>query len=244
MDIPHCIHQIWIQGADALPRRYRAGASTWVRRNAGWTHQIWDEVSLRGLMLARAPEWWDVYARQPEVEAKADVARYAVLDTLGGLYADIDTECRRPVAALLESSSARLHTTFYSWDMRAPIDCATNSVVASAPGHPIWPLVLRQVAVNGLHITVVCRTGPEMLRPILRRYAEENPGQVGLIGYPHAITTFITSRLALRAISRVRRENCILDFNDSARRAARPKLNGHSLLAFARRTPRRLFGRG
>jgi mannosyltransferase OCH1-like enzyme len=241
MEIPRCIHQIWIQGADAMPRRYRAAASTWARKNTDWTHRIWDEASLRRLMLARASDWWAVYARQPEVEAKADVARYALLSTLGGLYADIDTECRRPVARLLETSRARLHTTCYTGDSRPPIDCATNSVVASAPGHPIWPLVLRRVKDNGLHMLVVCRTGPEMLRPILRQYAEENPGQIGLIVYPHAFTTFITPRFAMRVISRVRRENCILDFNDSGRRAAQAQANGYSLLV---RTPLRLFGRG
>lgn len=220
MDIPRSIHQIWIQGADALPPQYRAAALTWKNRNPGWTHRLWDEESLRALMLARAPEWWAVYSVQPEVEAKADVARYALLQTFGGLYADIDTECRRPIAPLLARSDSRLQATYYSNDRRSPIECATNSVVASCPGHPIWPLVLRRLQTNGLHMLVVCRTGPDMLRPILRQYTEDNPGDVALIGYPHAITTFILPRLSMRAISWMRKENCILDFNDSGRRAA------------------------
>jgi mannosyltransferase OCH1-like enzyme len=243
MEIPRCIHQIWIQGIDEVPRRYRAASSTWARRNAGWTHRIWDERSLRELLSARALPWWALYARQPEVEAKADVARYALLHTLGGLYADIDTECRRPVARLLETSDARLHATFYTGDTREPIDCATNSVIASAPGHPIWPLVRSRVEGNGLNLLVVCRTGPDMLRPILRQYAEEHPGQVGLIGYPHAFTTAIMSRLLMRAMSRVQRQNCILDFNDSARRAAELESRVHALPASVARGLRRLSGR-
>lgn len=219
MHIPHCIHQIWIQGATALPRHYHAAARIWQRRNPRWTYRLWDDASLRALMLARAPDWWAVYAVQPEFEAKADIARYALLHAIGGLYADIDTECRRPIAPLLARSGSRLQATYYS-DIRDPLECATNSVMASSPGHPIWPLVLGRVQLNALDTPPVWRTGPEMLRPILRQYAVENPGDVALIGYPHAITTFRLPKFTMRAISWVKKENCILDFNDSARRAA------------------------
>jgi mannosyltransferase OCH1-like enzyme len=240
MDIPRCIHQIWIQGADAVPPRYRAAALTWKKRNPGWTHRLWDEKSLRALMLARAPEWWAVYSVQPEVEAKADVARYALLHAIGGLYADIDTECRRPIGPLLARSNSRLHATYYSGDRRSPIECATNSVVASCPRHPIWSLVLRRLEGNGLHMLVVCRTGPDMLRPLLRQYAEDNPGDVTLIGYPHAITTFIMPRVSMRALSWMRRENCILDFNDSGRRARAAAFGRKTWLAALLRNLRRL----
>jgi mannosyltransferase OCH1-like enzyme len=244
MEITRCIHQIWIQGAAALPPRYRSAVSTWKTRNPGWTHHLWDDASLRGLMRARASDWWAVYSMQPEAEAKADVARYALLHTIGGLYADVDTECRRPLDRLLAPGDARLHATFYSGDTRPPVDCATNSVLAGRPGHPIWPLVLRRLETNGLHLDVVFRTGPDMLRPILRMYAEENPGDVRLIGYPHAITTAFMPRLRMRAISRMRGQNCILDFNDSARRAAAAHAAGYSIHARWVRNLRRLIRKG
>jgi mannosyltransferase OCH1-like enzyme len=218
MHIPRAVHQIWIQGVDRLPPQYRATTRTWQMRNPGWVHRVWDEPSIRALMIERVPGWWPLYAMQPEVEAKADIARYALLDAMGGLYADIDTECRRPIERLL-AGDATLQLTFFSGDTREPVDCATNSVIASCPGHPIWRLVMQSVERNDLATMVVCRTGPDMLRPILRGYADEHPGDVRLIGYPHAITTAMMPRRTMRAISWIRRENFILDFNDSARRA-------------------------
>ena len=137
-------------------------------------------------------------------------------------------------------SHSRLQATYYSGDRRSPIDCATNSVVASCPRHPIWSLVLRRVENNGLHMLVVCRTGPDMLRPVLRQYAEENPGDVTLIGYPHAITTFIMPKVSMRALSWMRRENCILDFNDSGRRGTTAALGIKTWPAAALRNLRRL----
>jgi mannosyltransferase OCH1-like enzyme len=225
MQIPHVVHQIWLQGVERLPRYYRAAAARWKARNPGWTHRVWDEPSIRALMRARAPDWAPIFDGQPELEAKADVGRYALLEALGGVYADIDTECRRPVARLLQGP-ARLHVTCYSGDSRDPVACATNSVIASSPRHPIWPRMLAAVAANDRNLMVVFRTGPEVLRPILRAYAEDHPGDVRVIGFPHAITTAMMSRRWMRCLSWVHRENCILDFNDSARRAAAAERRG------------------
>jgi hypothetical protein len=51
------------------------------------------------------------------------------------------------------------------------------------------------------------------------------------------------SRLLMRAMSRVQRQNCILDFNDSARRAAELESCVHSIPASVARALRRLSGR-
>ena len=208
-----------------MPRDYRTAALTWKRRNPGWAHRMWDDHSLRALMSDCAPEWLRAYAAQPEMEARADVGRYALLDLFGGVYADIDTECRRPIASLLAGSDSRLQLTIYS-NPRSdpdPFAHATNSVMASFPGHPVWSRARSGIEENAQQRWVVARTGPLMLRPILRRYAEEHPGDIRLIGYPYSITTFMLPKPYMRLLSWMRRENCLLDFNDSARRAAREK---------------------
>jgi mannosyltransferase OCH1-like enzyme len=241
MRIPRQVHQIWIQGADVLPQQYRSGVSSWKKHNTGWTHRLWDEESLRALMLERGPDWWPLYASQSDVEAKADVGRYALLETLGGVYADIDTECRRPLAPLFERSAARFQATCY-WDhARKPIDCVTNSVIGSTPDHPIWRSVFHAVANNHGTMLTIFRTGPEMLRPIVRRYAAEHPDDVAVIGYPYAITTCFVPKVSMRMMSRTAPENCILDFNDSGRRAIR-----REIVRFPSRVVRglgRFFGR-
>jgi mannosyltransferase OCH1-like enzyme len=214
--IPRIIHQIWAQGVDVMPQRYRELSRTWVRRNPGWVHRLWDEASLRELL--GGGRWWRVYERQPEVVARADVARYALLQRFGGIYADVDTECRRPLDTL--TGESRICVTTYSHPRPAPTRFAdaTNSVLASVPAHPLWDDVLAWLeddASAGLFITE--RTGPAMLSGLLERHAED----VRLVRFPQALTTSILPAAVMRAFSRVVTRNCILDFNDSGRAAVR-----------------------
>ena len=87
MNIPAIIHQIWIQGANTVPARYRENSHTWRKKNPDWEYKLWDESSLRALMTEKAPEWLLLYNWQNEVVARADVGRYVVLQQYGGLYA-------------------------------------------------------------------------------------------------------------------------------------------------------------
>ena len=40
---------------------------------------------------------WDLYRRYPEMIQRVDAARYMLLHHFGGLYADFDVECVRPL---------------------------------------------------------------------------------------------------------------------------------------------------
>jgi mannosyltransferase OCH1-like enzyme len=220
MSIPRIIHQIWVQGAGELPARYRDATATWRARNGGWTHRLWDESSLREALLKHRPEWWPIYAAQPELVARADVARYALLQIFGGVYADVDTECTRPIEPLIEHSAATLQVTLYSKPRRAPnrfVD-VTNSVMASRAGHPVWSRVLdRLITHHHPGINLLSRTGPYMFWPLVQEHAAVQPDDVRLIHYPHALTTAFLPRFCMRALSTIRRDNCILDFNDGGR---------------------------
>ncbi|HUR80983.1 MAG TPA: glycosyltransferase [Thermoanaerobaculia bacterium] len=214
--IPRIIHQIWIQGAAALPARYRELTATWTLRHPGWTHRLWDESSLRAVLNGTA--WWRVYEKQPELTARADVARYALLQRFGGVYADVDVECRRPVDSLL--GDARLCVTNYTHPRPAATRFAdaTNSFLASVPAHPLWDDVLARLEDEAhANCFVTERTGPAMLAGILETHADD----VHLVRFPHAFTTSLVPALTMRAFSRVVAANCILDFNDSGRATAR-----------------------
>lgn len=214
--IPRIIHQIWVQGVDAMPQRYVELTATWARRNPGWTHRLWDETSLRALL--ERGRWWPVYDAQPEVVARADVARYALLQRFGGVYADVDSECRRPIDALLGRS--RICVTTYSHPRPAPTRFAdaTNSVLASVPAHPLWDDVLAWLEdERTARLFITERTGPEMLSRLLRNHAAD----VRLVRFPRALTTGFFPLPVMRAFSRVVPANCILDFNDSGRAEVR-----------------------
>lgn len=229
--IPRIIHQIWIQGIDVMPARYQELTSTWRRHHPGWTHRLWDEGSLRALL--EGTRWWRAYLKQPELIARADVARYALLQRFGGIYADADIECCRPIDTLVRG--ARLYVTKYSHlrPARSRFSHATNSFIASVAAHPLWEDVLARLedeATAGLFF--LKRTGPGMFARALERHADD----VRLIRFPHAFTTALIPARVMRAFSRVVASNHMLDFNDSGRAAGRRILR----LAWRRATLRRV----
>jgi mannosyltransferase OCH1-like enzyme len=231
MKIPKIIHQIWIQGQASLPEIYRTASKTWQKNNRDWNYTLWDGPALREFMATEAPEWLPLYDAQGEMEAKADVARYALLLVRGGLYADMDTECLRPAAGLLGRSQASLFLQVY--DCFHPVDYAqiANSVIASVPDHPIWRQVRAQIERNPSPSYVPARTGPILLWSVVKSYAEDNVQDVCFWDHRQVLTKFYLPRACMRWYGFIRRKICVLDFNDSLREALLRELRRpHQLL--------------
>ncbi|WP_231716771.1 glycosyltransferase family 32 protein [Burkholderia ubonensis] len=129
--IPKTLHQIWYQGEHALPDKYRRYHASWRRHHPDWTLRVWDAHTLRE-HVATHQRWflprYDAFAHDIQ---RIDSARYCVLDTLGGLYADMDIESLRPVDALLDGRELVLSAT----------RGYNNALIGSAPGHPLWHAV-------------------------------------------------------------------------------------------------------
>lgn len=217
-----------------MPQRYRENADTWSRRNPGWMHRLWDEWSLRELLLGGA--WWPLYTAQPDLAARADVARYALLQHFGGVYADIDTECRRAIDPLFVRSAARLHVSLYTHPRRRRWNDLTNSFLASTPAHPLWSDVLARLARHDVaSLPTTERTGPAMLARLLEQHDARTPADVRIIGLPFAFTSALVPVPLMRLFSRLRRENCLLDFNDAGRAEVRRVIRRAVRAGFERR---------
>ncbi|AJX32585.1 glycosyltransferase family 32 protein [Burkholderia oklahomensis] len=130
--IPKTLHQIWYQGEHALPEKYRRYRASWRRNHPDWTLRLWDARALREHVAAHH-RWflprYDAFAHDIQ---RIDSARYCVLATFGGLYADVDIESLRPVDALLDGHELVLSAT----------RGYNNALIGSAPGHPLWRTVL------------------------------------------------------------------------------------------------------
>jgi mannosyltransferase OCH1-like enzyme len=240
MRIPAVIHQIWIQGTELLPKSYRKSTGTWRKRNPGWQYHLWDDQSLRAFMRARSSQWLPLYESETDTIAKADIARYAVLEEYGGVYADVDTECVRRISLMLEHPDASLFVQLY-WRPWArsrfhPVhyDRVTNSVIASVPRHPIW-VALRVWLARRAEIIqrtgnplppVPVRTGPEVFWPIVKAHKERLPEDLKILNHRRILTAFYLPRAYMRWYGLTRRSVCVLDFNDSARATAVREIKG------------------
>jgi hypothetical protein len=104
----HIIHYIWIQGVEHLRNHapvFFENLSLWPRMFSGWEVRVWDDASIRRELAATDKELGldlvSVYDGAAKMAVKADIARYPILYTHGGLYVDADLECLRPFAHML-----------------------------------------------------------------------------------------------------------------------------------------------
>src|SRR5579862_6272363 len=99
MAIPRTLHQLW-KTAD-VPTRFTMLRETWRKRNPQWEIRLWTDADLDQLVESRYPDLLGLFRGYKEPICRADLGRYLVLETFGGVYADLDCECLRPLDPLL-----------------------------------------------------------------------------------------------------------------------------------------------
>lgn len=97
--IPGTIIQTWRDAS--LPGRAVPLCESWRRLNPGMRYLFFDDEACRRLVAETVPQFLDAWLALPHAVMRADFFRYAALYRHGGIYADIDMECVRPVAGLL-----------------------------------------------------------------------------------------------------------------------------------------------
>ena len=136
---------------------------------------MFDDAEAREVIREVAPEHLGVYDALPYPVMRADIFRYSVLYRDGGLYADIDMECFKPVGHLLEDRHCVLSIEAHLSAQRtrelnypAPVQIA-NCVLAANPGHPFFKAavessfkLIEECGEISLE-TVEDLTGPKML---------------------------------------------------------------------------------
>jgi len=94
--IPKVIHMT-VEDRSRVPCHVTGLMRSWARRNPGWRVWVWDAADRDRLIAESFPRWRAYFAALPNGVERADLFKYAVLSAIGGLYTDIDVECRRPI---------------------------------------------------------------------------------------------------------------------------------------------------
>lgn len=175
--IPSILSQTW-KSAE-LPAAAAALQRGWRSLNPELEYRFYDDAACREVVAETFPLLLADYDRLPAAVMKADVFRYAVIYRDGGIYADIDMECLRPVKGLLafgnclvaiEAHLGRTRQSELGYPHGVQI---ANCIFAAAPGHPfIREAVERAVALSRAQGGVTTAsiedvTGPRMLTRLL-----------------------------------------------------------------------------
>ncbi|KAL6751439.1 nucleotide-diphospho-sugar transferase [Haematococcus lacustris] len=145
--IPKMIHQVYGLFAGKQPPWYLAlSLDTFKRLNPGWTHLLWGPADVEAFVAQHHPALWPAYQRLALPVLKADLVRYLLMLTFGGVYADIDTRCLQPIESWadgaanvslivgIEVDAANIPDWSKHWGRQLQI---SQWAFAAAPQHPV-----------------------------------------------------------------------------------------------------------
>lgn len=174
MAIPRILHQTW--KTYEVPEEWWDCVNSWKRHHPDWEYRLWTDDAGEDFVARHYPDFLATFQNYPYGIQRADAIRYLVLHHHGGVYADLDYECLRPLDPLLRDHTAVIglepdaHAAFSKVD-----HMLCNALMASEPGHPFMAAVIRhlQEAIHGTvaDFDILATTGPLMLNQVHASYA-------------------------------------------------------------------------
>lgn len=138
MRIPSRIWQTW-KHKNNIPPLFEYWSSSFRTKNPAFIYQLWDDHDNRNFIYEHFPWFADQYDSYSVEICRVDAVRYFYLYLFGGLYADIDTECLRPLDDMLGISDVLLGRMGSDPNFSHSIP---NAILASAPRQEFWLLVI------------------------------------------------------------------------------------------------------
>ena len=133
--IPAIIHQTW--KSSEVPVRFAAPAASWRAMHPSWEYRFWTDEALDTFVRDEYPRMWALYHSYPEQIQRVDAARYMLLHHFGGVYADLDVECVRPLDPLRAHAVVLPSTT--------PLGLS-NDLMMAVPGHAVFASLVDALA--------------------------------------------------------------------------------------------------
>jgi mannosyltransferase OCH1-like enzyme/UDP:flavonoid glycosyltransferase YjiC (YdhE family) len=191
--ISNILHQTW---KDAhVPSQFTAYQRSWQEHHPGWRYYLWTDADNREFLHRHYPWFLPIYDNYPAPIMRADAVRYFILHHFGGIYADLDAECVRPLDPLLADKEIvfglepEQHLRKHQ-ERGYPLDrLVTNAFMASVPGHPFWEHVFRFLI--GFHRAPnpLDATGPFLVTRAVESY--DSPASIVI--YPASMLSPLTS---------------------------------------------------
>jgi mannosyltransferase OCH1-like enzyme len=188
--IPRVLHQIWI-GPDPIPEQYESYTRTWQDLHPGWEYRLWTEDNLPVMRNRALFDRAEDLVPAPNVQQfRADVLRYEVLWSFGGVYIDIDFECLSNIEHLIEDLEV-----FAAWEAQGK--WVNNAIMGAEPGLSFIDRIITGLEASAEHHKGQrpnISTGPQYLTKLHRRY----PGALTVLDqhlfYPYSYADVGTPR--------------------------------------------------
>lgn len=174
--IPKHIHQMFFYETDkVIPEALEQARNTWTKNHPGFKYTLWNATTVQSLISTRYPRLLNVYDSYTHWVRRADMARYVVLHTFGGIYIDLDIKSKGvDLNNLYDNINKTSGVVLYLTN--PPI--TSNDFMMSKPYHPFMTHVLCGLRdANhwyGLpYLTTMMATGPLFLNSRFKSYSNK-----------------------------------------------------------------------
>jgi mannosyltransferase OCH1-like enzyme len=96
--IPKIIWQTYETQYEELPNQIKIGPELWIEKNPEWSYRYMDAQQRQEFVLKEyGKEWLDIFNKCPLGIMRANIWRFMILYSYGGVYADIDVIPKKPI---------------------------------------------------------------------------------------------------------------------------------------------------
>ena len=172
--IPRIIHQVWLTSPDAgsVPTKFIDNVNSFLKHNPNWTYFFWTNAMVRALLNERYPELLPLYDSFNEIVVKGDMVRYILLYEFGGVYADFDVVCHRPLDIVITKYPCMLvpepfeHAVLWYQSSFVVI----NAIMMCKPKHPFLKQIVDSLPSRKRIPGIVHKLGPGFLTEQYKKY--------------------------------------------------------------------------
>jgi len=177
MTVPRIIHFIYLVfDKPKMPPNWVKNLNSWKKMHPNFKIKLWSDSDALNLFNTHFPKLLNVYKNLKYNIQKADMLRYCILYTYGGVYCDLDLIPKHNIDTLLK---------LYEVDKKIEVGVAgshfggaSNFMMFSKPGSKFWQDVLSFIKKNQstYYITkttqIMKQSGPLLLENIMESHKQ------------------------------------------------------------------------
>ena len=173
--IPKITHQIWFQGFDNIPNKFKKNVDDLHKLNPEYDHKQWDEPMLREECKKYSNTCLERFDSLEQMITKIDFGRYVVLYNYGGISVDTDMEQIKPISNTPNITSDNFMISYMSFPNNY-FGLVNNALIITPPNHNILKSIIdaiinnkqtrKDFLIKDLYTTYM--TGPTFINNILK----------------------------------------------------------------------------
>ena len=185
--IPRILHQMWLdeKNPDCLqpPSKYLVYGypQTFKKYNSTWTHMFWNLNKVKELFKTNKnlQKFEGYFLKLKPIIKQCDFARHAIIYVYGGIYVDLDFECKKSLDSLIENR-IYLYVKEASYFLPYSYRYVYNGFFGSIPNTELSLFCLKEITKYQRSIftfpslDIMLHTGPFGLRNHLIKFQKEN----------------------------------------------------------------------